>query len=298
MPYNWTGKQGEVKDCVRAVVAFFALLLAVVSSAATVHVAGATGESGEIFLRSLAKELGASHEVAALGSPQVPDVVVALHEGALAEARRSRAPLLVVLPDAGRVELGKEESALYWAPSWTDQLRLAQSIFPSLRRVGLLLDDSRQLPRARALREQAQALNLELVVKEASPEFLVRSVAELAGACEVMIAPADSRLFTRSTIKPVLLAAYRQNRVFIGPTPTVVRAGALASLHVTPEALAEEVADRIRQREKLGHWGAASRVSRFDVATNPQVARSLGVRLPDQEQLTRHWRTREGTPWP
>jgi putative ABC transport system substrate-binding protein len=297
MLHRRTGMTGRWQDCLWAVMLAFALLMAASAPAATVHVAGSGGEAGDAFLRVLAKELGASYAVSGTADG-VPDLVVVLHEGALPEARRPGVPLLVVAPESGRVELGKDESALYWAPSWTDQLRLAQYLFPSLRRVGVLLDDLRHPARIRALREQAKTMGLEVVVKEAAPDYLVRTVAELAGDCDVLIAPADSRAFNRTTIKPVLLAAYRQNRVFIGPTPAVVRAGALAALHVTPEALALEVAERIRHREKSGHWGEPSRISRFEVVTNPQVARSLGIKLPEQELLDKSWRTRGSTPWP
>ncbi len=288
---NWYG-------CLKAAVLLLTLLLSAEGHAATIRVVGSAGEAGETFLRALAKSLGPSHEVVTDGPQKPSDIIIALHEGALEEARRSGVPLLAVLPESGRVELGKNESALYWAPSWTDQLRLAKQIFPSSRRVGLLLDNPRQQARVSALREQAKAMNLELLVKEANSDFLVRGVAELAGACDVIIAPADSRLFTRNTIKPMLLAAYRQNRVFIGPSPAVVRAGALASFYVTPEVLAVEVADRVRRRNASGSWGEISRINRFEVATNPQVARALGLQLPDAEQLTRLLRAEGSIQWP
>lgn len=281
-----------------AVVGLLAFFLSSSALAATVQVVGGSGSGGDVFQSALARELGEGHAVTVPGSPGQPDVVVALHEGALADARRVGASLLVILPEAGRVELAANEGGLYWAPSWTDQVRLAHRIFPSVRRVGLLLEDGRQQARVRALKEQIRPMGLELVVKETDPELLVKSVAELAGASDVLIAPADSRLFTRHTLKPVLLAAYRQNRVFVGPTPAVVRAGALATLHVTPEILAADVADRIRRFLKEKQWGPPARVTRFEVATNPQVARSLGLKLPDQDQLSRQWLTEESTPWP
>lgn len=274
------------------------LLLSGVLQGATVHVAGGSGAGSEAFLTALAKELGSSHQVAPAGSPGRPDIVISLHEGVLQESRAAAPAVLAILPEPHRAELLAGEGALYWAPSWVDQLRLAKRIFPSIRRVGLLLEGSSDQTRVRALKEHARKLDLELVTREAETDLVVRSVAELAGSSDVIIAPADSRLFSRHTLKPILLAAYRQNRVFIGPTPAVVRAGALASLHVSPETLAQEAAERVRRYLRDGRWGAPSRISRFDVTTNPQVARSLGLRLPDQDQLTREWRSEESTPWP
>lgn len=281
----------------RVVVCVVLLLLSDVAMAVSVRVVGATGVAGELFVAALARELGKGYKVSVSEGAASP-VIVALNEASLPEARRLAGPLLAVLPEADHDGLGANEGVLYWAPSWSDQLRLARRIFPSLRRVGILLDSGGQQTRVLALREQLLRYNLELVVKEVDPALLVRNVAELAGSTDVIIAPADSSLFTRDTIKPILMAAYRQQRVFIGPTPAVVRAGALASLHVSPEMLAIEVAERIRRHQKDGRWGAAARVTRFDVTTNPQVARSLGLRLPDPEELTRQWRMEESTPWP
>lgn len=292
-----TGKRSVWRGGIAAALSV-CLLLSGLLQGATVHVAGGSGAGSEAFLTALARELGGQHQVAAVGSAGRPDIVISLHEGSLQEARASGPVVLAILPEPDHAELQAGEGALYWAPSWADQLRLAKRIFPSIRRVGLLLEDSSEQPRARALKEYARKLDVELVTRVAEPDLVVRIVAELAGSSDVIVAPADSRLFSRHTLKPILLAAYRQNRVFIGPTPAVVRAGALASLHVSPGSLALETAERIRRYLKDGRWGPPSRISRFDVTTNPQVARSLGLRLPDQEQLTREWRTEESTPWP
>lgn len=280
-----------------AALLFLLVLLSANTHAVLVQVLGASGPSGEAFIAALAQELGPSHEVSRDKSADT-GLVVALHAGELPAARKLGQPLLLVLPEPEDVTLEAEEVALYWAPSWMDQLRLARRIFPSLRRAGLLLDEASDIPRARALREQARQLRIDVQFQVADQPLLIRQVAELAASNDILMAPAGSRLFTRDTLKPILLAAYRQNRVFIGPTPAVVRAGALASLHVTPEILATEVAERIRYRLRNGNWGAASRVSRFDVITNPQVARALGLRLPEADALTRWLKAEDGVPWP
>lgn len=283
-----------------AALLFLLFLLSALSArtyAVPIQVLGASGPSGEAFIAALAQELGPAHEVLRDKAAEA-GLVVALHEGELSAGRKLGLPLLLVLPEPDGVTLEVEEAALYWAPSWMDQLRLARRIFPSLRRAGLVLDDAGDLLRARALREQAKPLRIDVQFQVADPELLIRQVAELAASNDILIAPTGSRLFTRDTLKPMLLAAYRQNRVFIGPTPAVVRAGALASLHVSPEVLAAEVAERIRHRLRHGSWGPSSRVSRFDVITNPQVARALGLRLPEADALTRWLQAEDSVPWP
>lgn len=272
-------------------------LLAGKTFAQSVQVLGASGASGEAFIAALAKELDPALDVRRSREADT-SLVVALNESELAAARQSGLPVLLVLPEQGSLTMGDHEAVLYWAPSWTDQLLLARRIFPSLRRVGILLDEPSDVPRARALREQAERLDIDVQYKVVDPALLIRQVAELAASNDILIAPSGSRFFTRDTLKPMLLAVYRQNRVFIGPSPAVVRAGALASLHVSPEALAAEVAERIQNRLRKGSWGPSSRITRFDVITNPQVARSLGLKLPDIEQLTKQLREEDSISWP
>lgn len=263
------------------------------AQALTVQLLGA-GQGSEAFVEALRAALGDDHAV--ITGPGPADVVVALHEGVIDEARATARPRLFLLPSPGH-DLASGETALYWAPSLADQLRLARAILPGLRRVGLLVA-AEDLPRARALRELAAGQRVEVLVREAEPGLLARQVGEVAPSADLLLAPADPRLYSRDNLRPVLLAAYRQNRVFIGPTPAWVKAGSLASLYASPETLAADVADAVRAWQQAGRWPAPAPASRFDVLTNPQVARSLGLRLPDIPALTRSLQSGKVVPWP
>lgn len=263
------------------------------AQALTVQLLGA-GQGSEAFVAALRAELGDGHQL--VTGATAGDVVVVLHEGVLAEARASQKPRLFLLPAAG-LELQPGESAVYWAPSLTDQLRLAQEIMPGLRRIGLLVARE-DVARAQALRHAAAARRIDVQVREAEPALLARQVGEVAPTADLLLAPVDPRLFSRDNLKPVLLAAYRQNRVFIGPTPAWVRAGSLASLHATPQTLAADVAAAVRAWQQGGRWPVAAQASRFEVITNPQVARSMGLRLPEAELLTRSLQSGKVVVWP
>ncbi|MDI1300772.1 MAG: hypothetical protein PSX71_02600 [bacterium] len=263
--------------------------------ALTVQVLGAAAGS-ESFVTALAARLGEPFRVVTDATAEA-DMVVALHAGVLPAARAVKKPLLLLLPAAASAELRDGETAVYWAPSLTDQLRLARTIMPGLRRVGLLAG-AQDMARVQALRAAATSPRTELVVRQVEAGLLVRQVAELAALTDVLLAPVNSDLFNHDSLKAVLLAAYRQNRVFIGPSPAYVRAGALASLYATPETLAADVAEAIREHQRHGHWPPPSLVSRFDVITNPQVARALGLSLPDAASLTRLLQSEEAVSWP
>ncbi|MDP2227566.1 MAG: hypothetical protein Q8J78_08835 [Moraxellaceae bacterium] len=263
----------------------------------TVQVLGASGSSGDAFIAGLARDLGNDWLVTT--EADVPaDMVIALHDGVLPAARELRRPLLLLRPDPDAEPLRSGETAIYWAPSWTLQLQLARLLHPGLRRAGLLLDSSAQLPRARLLREHAEAAGFVLQWRVADASRPLRDVAELAAATDVLLAPAGSRLFGRDLLRPVLLAAYRQNRVFVGGSPAIVHAGSLASLHASPATLASETAERLRDFARDGRWLPPARVRRFEVILNAQVARALGRKLPDADELTRILMAGESPSWP
>jgi hypothetical protein len=263
--------------------------------ALTVQVLGVSAGSEE-FLQTLQAELGDAHTVTAAPAADA-DLVVALHEGVLAPARALKKPLLLLLPAPGSETLHADETALYWAPSLSDQLRLALQIMPGLRRIGLVAG-AQDMERAQALRQAAGNRRLDFIVREGDPARLARQVAEVAATADIFLAPVDARLYSRDNLKPVLLAAYRQRRVFIGPNPSYVRAGALASLHATPQTLAADSASAIRFFLSNRSWPSPFPASRFEVITNPQVARSLGLRLPDAAALTRVMQSEKVVVWP
>lgn len=264
------------------------------AEALTVQLLGASAASEE-FEQALRAGLGKAHTVVT-DKGSAADVVLVLHEGALAEARQLQRPRLLLLPTAGSAVLQSDETAVYWAPSLRDQLRLAARIMPGLRRVGLLVGEQ-DLRRTEALRNSV-ADSVELVVRTTTPALLTRQVAEMAASTDVLVAPVDASLYSRDNLKPVLMAAYRQHRALIGPNPAWVRAGALASLYVTPETLAADTAAAILFFRENLRWPAPGPASRFDVITNPQVARALGLRLPDAASLTRAMQSERGDVWP
>lgn len=281
--------------CLLPTVLLCILVYSLPARALTVQVMGETGGNGDAFVAALSGALGEGWHVRSDDGPA--DVVIALHEGALPAARATGHPVLALLPAPGTV-LRSGETALYWAPSLTDQLRLAMQIFPGLRRAGILVGSDDDAARLRSLHDYAEARQVSVSVRVTGPDLLVRHVAELAAVTDVLIAPVDPRLFNRDTIKPVLLAAYRQNRGLIGPGPAFVRAGALATLSPAPEDLAAAAADRVRAWARDHRWPAPGHLSRFDVLTNPQVARALGLHLPDRETLLRALRAEDSSPWP
>jgi len=102
---------------------------------------------------------------------------------------------------------------------------------------------------------------------------------------DVLIALPDSTVLNRSNINHVVRTLYQQRKVLIGYSDTLTRVGSLASVYVTPEATAEQVASVLEQYATTGVLPPPRFVRDVDVSVNDRLARSLNIALPDQAKL-------------
>lgn len=167
------------------------------------------------------------------------------------------------------------------------QLWLAQRLLPGVRRLGMLYtEDSRA--RMQQYEQLAEARGIKVVPQLVSnQETLLPSLNKLLEGSDVIVAMEDDRLYNRDTIKGILLSSYRASRFLIGPNHAFVKAGSLASIYASPVDIAHELTALIER--KMHHESLPADVSarRFSVIINEQVARSLGLAVPDAGQLTR-----------
>lgn len=162
------------------------------------------------------------------------------------------------------------------------QLQLAAIGVPRLRRLGLLYSPSQdwQLPLWQAAAERQQ---LQLVTRRLDhPAQLARQLADLLPRTDALIGIEDSAVYAPELIKTILLTSYNHNRVLIGPSAPYIAAGSLASTYSDPEAVAADVSALLAQewQPRTLHFPR-----RFSVISNRQVARSLGLDLPADDDL-------------
>ena len=111
---------------------------------------------------------------------------------------------------------------------------------------------------------------------------------------DVLLGLDDPALYSPKTAKNLLLSSYGQQRALIGPNAGFVKAGSLASSYSDQSdwlAILDELLDR-----PPASWPRSLYPKRFKVATNPQVARSLGLEQIDPVALA--IQLAEGDTWP
>jgi hypothetical protein len=207
-------------------------------------------------------------------------------------------PTLFVLPQPSSIDVQKQDSTLYWTPSLAAQLALIRAVLPATNRVGMLVSNTEDASWIRVFKQYAAEQSIDVRFQTIDKTRIARQVSELAATTDVLLAQPDTDIYNRETIRFILLAAYRQNKVLIGPSPAFVNAGALATLYAPSNVVAEEVAQKISYFVKNNKLPPASRIKNLSVSLNPQVAKSLGLTVPAMNELERLLRLEELPTWP
>lgn len=241
------------------------------------------------------------NEVAITTSEKVlekADLLIVMSNDIVKSLPANHPPTLFVLAQPSTIEMQKQDSALYWSPSLSAQLALIRAVLPATNRVGMLVSSGEDASWLRIFKQYAAEQSIEVRFQSIDKARIARQVSELAASTDVLLAQPDTDIYNRETIRFILLAAYRQNKVLIGPSPAFVNAGALATLYAPSNVVAEEVAQKIRHFIKNNKLPPSSRVKNLSVSLNAQVAKSLGLAVPAMNELERLLRLEELPTWP
>lgn len=206
------------------------------------------------------------------------------------------APLLVtLLPKSAIDRLDAERrrsdgsrplSAVYLDQPIDRQLDFIRLAMPEARRIGVLLgpESGKQFP---VLQAAALERRLRIVAQWVGEDReLASALQKILPDIDVMLALPDPAVFNAGTIQLILLGSYRQRLPLFGFSAAYVRAGAIASLHSTPEQVGAQAADMLLAAlARGGHLPPPQYPRQYAIATNPHVARSLGIAIEGDETL-------------
>lgn len=208
-----------------------------------------------------------------------------------------RHPILAVLvPRAWYLESGRAElngggkravSAIYLDQPFKRQAQLIRLAFPEVTRVGVLLSTSQRKvlgELADALREQGVGLVYGLL---SGDERQIVSLEAVLSEAELLLAIPDAQVFNRNTAQSLLLTSYRYRDPVLGYSRSLTRAGALMSLHSSPTQIGRQAAEWVNRAIGItpAQLPDSAYPAYFSVSINRQVARSLGLVLPQENEL-------------
>ena len=212
-------------------------------------------------------------------------------------ALETRPPVLAVLvPRAwylktggGRLGAGgrRVASAIYLDQPFERQARLIRLALPDVQRVGVLLGAD-QDGLAGELGEILLTQNLGLLHQTlTADERLIGPLEQVLSRADVLLAIPDPLVFNRNTAQSLFLTSYRYRVPVLGYSRSLTRAGALLSLHSSPAQIGRQTAEWIASalRGPEVRLPPPAHPAYASVSVNDQVARSLGLSLPPEDEL-------------
>ncbi|VVP22669.1 hypothetical protein PS838_03920 [Pseudomonas fluorescens] len=173
--------------------------------------------------------------------------------------------------------------SLLWSdPPLARQLRLTGILLPQARRIGVLYD-SHSAFLLKELRQAALPLGLEIVAERWNDTRDSRPLQSLLNNSDALLGLDDPDVFNPKTAKNLLLSSYARQLALIGPNAGFVKAGSLASTYSDQSdwlAILDTLLD-----QPPANWPRTHYPQRFQVLSNPQVARSLGIEQIDETSV-------------
>ncbi|MNP21437.1 ABC transporter substrate binding protein [compost metagenome] len=173
-----------------------------------------------------------------------------------------------------------EHLSLLWSDApLARQLHLTQQVLPQAMRVGVLYGRHSAFL-LEELRKTAQNLGLEIISQAWTDTTDNRAMQALLKQSDVLLGLDDPDVYNPKTAKTLLLSSYAGQRALIGPNAAFVKAGSLASTYSDQDDWLDIIAGLLDRPP--ASWPRSLYPARFKVASNPQVARSLGIAPIDE----------------
>lgn len=203
----------------------------------------------------------------------------------------ARVPVLsALIPREGFNAIWKHPSA-WVSAAYLDQpferyLDLIRRALPRASKVGVLLGPQSVGMRA-ALVKAASDRGLLLVTGTVMrPDTMYASLRAVLAESEVLLVLPDSTVAAPSGVQNMLITAYRQRVPVVTYSPALVKAGATLGLYASPAQVGRQVANMLKAPIQTSNWPAPRTADGYTVAVNEQVARSLGLDVPEVSALT------------
>lgn len=180
---------------------------------------------------------------------------------------------------------GRRVGVLLRDPSMADQLALVDAALPQRRRLGVVTTAESQPLLAELERAAGKQWTLHVATAPDAKSIAGALRGVLSGSDALMVLP-DAIGDDQAATLAVLHAAAGAGLPVFGASEGMVRSGGLAAAVSTPALLARQ-ARAMGEKLAAGPAGVTVESARpASVRVNANVARGLGLRLPDERELT------------
>ena len=181
----------------------------------------------------------------------------------------------------------KKTSFVYIDQPAQRSLGLVSEAFPASHRIGVVISPENTAIAKILVQEATRrqlALNLETVD---SPENVASALRRVLQENEVLLLVPDAMVINAANAQNVLLTTYRYRVPVVGFSQGLAKAGAVASVYSSPSQIGHQGALMAMRWLESGELPAPQPSGEFALSFNRHVARSLGVVLPDENEIRR-----------
>lgn len=186
----------------------------------------------------------------------------------------------------------KNQILLWIDPPAKIQLKLINLISKRFKRVGVPYSKNSAFL-INSLEQYTKDLGLKIISRQMSSYDNIADLRYLLERSDILLGIEDSTLYNPYSIKSILLTSYADRVPLIGPRYPYVNAGALASVYADQTDWIDTIAHWVKQ--PIEQWPRESYAITFKVKTNKQVAHSLGLALPSDDELAQILASKENT---
>ncbi len=165
-------------------------------------------------------------------------------------------------------------------------LSLIERVLPKARQVGVI-HSTQGLANIGPLSQEAARRRMSLRLAEIAPSGEVAAgLRQVLPESDVLLLLPDALVLNANNVQHVLLTTYRYRVPVIGFSQGLVKAGAVAAVYSTPAQIGAQGGQIAR------HWSVGEGdlpppryCDEYAVSFNQHVARSLGIKLPDESVI-------------
>lgn len=166
-------------------------------------------------------------------------------------------------------------------------LDLITEAFPKANRIGVVISpESAGIARTlgQEVGRRQLSLNLETV---AAPEEVAGALRHVLLESDVLLLLPDALVVNAANAQNVLLTTYRHRVPVVGFSQGLSKAGAVASVYSSPGQIGRQGARMALRWLESGELPAPQPAAEFSLSFNNHVARSLGLALPNENDIRR-----------
>jgi len=178
--------------------------------------------------------------------------------------------------------------AIYLEQPLLRQLNFIRFLLPERRRIAVLMsDNSAHYKEELASLARGSGIDIDFRVVNNTAD-IGRLLHELRDEADLLLSLPDPAIYNQNTLTNILLSTYHNRIPVIGFSRGMVKSGALAALHSTPETVGKEAARKSLQLLD-GEPTSGFMPSLYDFSLNRTVARSLHLQLPTDAEINERW---------